>query len=337
MKSGTKPLFSIGVTTYKRKEMLKECLNSIIRQTFSDFEVVVGNDCPEEKISIEELGIKDARVRLVNYTENIGEVANMNSLLKMSQGRYFTWFADDDMYAPTFLESIYASLVKFDFQPCVFTSYIMDTVFPGKEKIPTAVGNLLTGRQFLRGYLRRTVKTQGCYGVFDKEYIRRIGGIEQLGQGFSPYSDIQLAVRTGLLEKVVYIDAPLVFFRTHEKSISFTSPDIDAYSSSQMALLSKSVDVFRSERLSEDFHPNLFLLLRWCIKDIATVIHRSGSISRRQAIAYLLFIKRYISLLKGSSLYWRVIGLLARTALKLAIDIGKVKLNRVLRSSEDIM
>ena len=38
------PFFSIGVTTYNRKELLKQTLISIINQTFTDFEVIVGND-----------------------------------------------------------------------------------------------------------------------------------------------------------------------------------------------------------------------------------------------------------------------------------------------------
>ena len=38
------PFFSIGVTTYNRRELLKCTLDSIIKQKFSDFEVIVGND-----------------------------------------------------------------------------------------------------------------------------------------------------------------------------------------------------------------------------------------------------------------------------------------------------
>jgi glycosyltransferase involved in cell wall biosynthesis len=45
------PLFSIGVTTYMRRDLRKECLSSILQQAFRDLEIIVGNDYPEEKLS----------------------------------------------------------------------------------------------------------------------------------------------------------------------------------------------------------------------------------------------------------------------------------------------
>src|SRR3972149_4035428 len=117
------PFFSIGVTTYNRPELLKQTLASILVQTFSDFEVIVGNDNTQATLSAEPFGIKDPRVRFINHPQNLGELRNMNALLGMSRGRYFSWQFDDDGYAPNFLEAVYSSLVKFNFPPCIFTSY----------------------------------------------------------------------------------------------------------------------------------------------------------------------------------------------------------------------
>ena len=325
-----RPFFSIGVTTYDRIELLKECLSSILQQTFSDFEVIIGNDYTQETLSAEVLGIEDPRIRFVNYAQNLGELGNMNSLLRMGRGRYFTWLADDDMYVPAFLESVQASLVKFDFPPCVFTSYSGGTTFHDKVEGSLRQEQLFTGPRFVQLYLARKLKAVGCYGVFDREYIRQIGGIEQLGNGFSPYSDNLLVIRSGLLEKIVYIDAPLVFYRTHEGSISHTSTDLAAFRSAQEDLCRKSIMVFRSEALCEDFHSNLYLLLKWCIRDFTAVVRRSGLIDRRQVIAYLVFVKRYISLLKGSAFYWRAIGLVIRTSFRQVWHIGKQALLRTL-------
>jgi len=321
-----RPFFSIGVTTYNRKEMLKECLSSAIWQTFSDFELIVGNDYPQENISAELLGIHDPRIRFVNHAQNLGELRNMNALLAMSRGRYFTWLGDDDMYVPTFLQAVHAALVKFDFPPCVFTSYMRDAIFPEEVETSPAEGQLFEGRRFLQLYLTRTLKTLGSNGVFKKEYIMRIGGMEQLGASFSPYSDNLLAIRAGLLDKVVYIDAPLSFFRTHEESISATSTDLDAYSSAQAALCRKCINIFKSEGLRDNFHSNLFLLLWWCIIDFAAVILRAGSINKRQVFAYLAFLKRYMSFLKRPTLYWRRIGFLIITIIIQVLSLGKDKL-----------
>jgi len=63
----SQPFFSLGVTTYNRKTMLLEYLSSILGQTFSDFELIVGNDYIKENISTELVGVHDPRIRFVNH------------------------------------------------------------------------------------------------------------------------------------------------------------------------------------------------------------------------------------------------------------------------------
>jgi len=118
-----RPFFSIGVTTYDRKDLLKETLASIVQQRFTDFEVLVGNDFTQESLCGDSVGVQDPRVQFLNHPENLGELRNMNLLLTRSRGRYFTWLADDDLYAPDFLLAVHSALVRFEFPPCVFTSY----------------------------------------------------------------------------------------------------------------------------------------------------------------------------------------------------------------------
>lgn len=297
--NSSKPFFSIGVTTYNRPEMLKECLHSILGQTFPDFEVIIGNDYTMQELSGRFLNIDDPRLRFINHHRNLGEANNMNYLLEISQGKYFTWLADDDLYAPNFLEMINLALDKYSFPPCVFTSYMQGRSLPERlEKVEADI-QVLDRRQFLQKYLSRQLKVIGCYGVFDRQYIRQLGGIEQLGDGFSPYSDNLLAIKTGLQKKAVYIDAPLIFFRTHDQSISYASPDVDAYGTAQKDLLSKSLEAFKSEGLSSDFHSNLFLLLKWCLSNYCTVMRRSGSLKFRKLIRYILFLISYLKHLEG--------------------------------------
>ena len=77
--------------------MLLECLYSILQQTFTDFEVIVGNDYVEEKINADILDIDDSRINFVNHEINLGEIKNMNWLLDNASGKYFTWLADDEL------------------------------------------------------------------------------------------------------------------------------------------------------------------------------------------------------------------------------------------------
>jgi glycosyltransferase involved in cell wall biosynthesis len=316
-----KPFFSIGVTTYDRFDLLKETISSILSQSFGDFELLVGNDNTERIIDATSLGFEDERIRYINHHQNLGWIGNMNYMLNVSNGRYFTWLGDDDMYAPTFLEMIRLALDKYDFSPCVFTSYMQGPSLPERLKEVEADIQVFDRRQFLQKYLSRQLKALGCYGVFDRQYIRQLGGIEQLGNGFSPYSDSLLAIKASLQKRVVYINTPLIFFRTHDQSISWVSPDVDAYSSAQKDLLSKSLEIFASEGLNDDFHSNLFLLLKWCLSNYCTVMRRSGSLQFGKLIRYLLFLMSYLKELKGHRREMMVVIL--RSTYKLMVQMAK--------------
>lgn len=327
------PFFSIAVTTYNRRELLKEALMSIINQTFVDFEVLVGNDYVQEPVYPEMMGVDDPRIKFINHPQNLGEINNMNYLLSESKGRYFTWLADDDLYSLDFLETVYTALSNLDFPPCAYTSFQMGSAYQTVE-IPTdQTYNLFTGKEFLQKYLRRSLETLGCCGIFYRQYINRLGGIQQLGDNFSPYSDNLLAIQAGLLEQVIYIDAPLIFYRTHEESISFTSKDINAYISAQQDLVHKCLPILTNENLIEDYELNVYLLIKWCMEDIIGVAYRSGSMAGKKLTSHLLFLLRHMRKLKRIDLDLKLILLFSETILKGAIRLLYSTYSKSVRSS----
>ena len=176
-----KPFLSIGVTSYKRYDLLRECLTSILQQEFADFEIIVGNDYPEQKISAEFLGIDDPRIRYINHPRNMGPIHNANALLSMANGRYFTWLADDDMYLPSFLKTAHAFLMDCDYPSCIFTSYVQGESYPLAIEELEGKPEIYKGTEFLKQYLLKNIRTIGCYGVFASAYLRSIGGMEHIG------------------------------------------------------------------------------------------------------------------------------------------------------------
>lgn len=343
MEEARPPFFSIGVTTYDRVGMLIETLRSILGQTFSDYEVIVSNDNPSRNISADSLGINDSRVRFVNQAKNLGERFNMNFLLNESKGNYFTWFADDDLYHPDFLKNVHGAIVKFDFPSCVFTSYAMGSMPAGNKNISLKAETLFTGQEFLKRYLSRTLKIQGCYGIFDVRHLKQIGGIGRLGDGFYsdygnlpgnvffPYADNLLIIRSGLLEKVAFIDAPLIFYRVHEGSVSLINTDLNAYRSAQEDLFCKCVNIFNTEGLKDDFNNNLFLLLKWFIGDFISVACRVGFINPKQMILWIIFITKSMRLLKKTGLCLKLFVFAIESVIKDTNCICRAKLKFFLK------
>lgn len=335
------PFFSIGVTTYDRIEMLIETINSILEQTFSNFEVIVSNDNPNRIISSGSLGINDTRVKFINQPKTLGERSNMNFILGKAGGKYFTWFADDDLYQPNFLKTAYTAVINFGFPRCIFTAYTKDArLYKNNNTVQDS--RLINGREFLGQYLSRSLPTLGCYGVFDIAYLRDLGGIGQLGKGFSydlekmpenvffPYADNLLIIKSCLLEKIIYIDAPLIFYRFHKGSVSLRNTELEAYISAQDDLCNECVKIFNSEKLREDYRPNLSLLLKWCIKDFVTVSLRAGNINKSQLNAYFIFLKKYINFLKKTNFYWGILAFLIKNIFMLMLSMVKLKLKNFL-------
>lgn len=291
-----RPYFSIGVTTFDRHELLIETLKSVLGQTFGDFEVLVGNDNPAIPLTQAVLGISDPRIRILNHPTNLGEIGNMNELLAQSSGAYFTWLADDDLYATTFLQAVRDAHLRYEAPAVVFTNY--DS---GTECQPESVdyqGRIMQmeGRVFLRKYLSRNLRTLGCYGVFETQYLRSLGGMTKLGNGFSPYSDNLLVIRSGALEKLCYIDASLLFFRTHPDSISYSSDDVEAYVTAQEDLCAHAIQTLDVSTLQLDRRRNVYdLLSHWCLIFISHVLMRSDRNRGSFYWGYAKFLHKYSS------------------------------------------
>jgi glycosyltransferase involved in cell wall biosynthesis len=322
VKPHSQPYFSIGVTTYRRPKFLRQCIDSLLAQTYDDFEVLIGNDDPLERVSLESIGLSDQRIRIINRERNLGEIDNMNALLSESRGAYFTWLCDDDLHAPSFLEAISFVHKVHGIKECVFASYSME-----EDGVNSGAGfeqhiKLYSGNKFLIGYLKRDVKTQGCYGVFNRQYLLSQGGMKKLGSGTWPYSDCRLAVMAGALPKVAYIDLPLILFRAHADSLSYTCTDVDHISTAQEDYIDECIPVFQVSTCQSAYRTNLYHLLRWFVGDYMTVMRRSGRIQWGKMMRYLRFIcvrSRDLDVLRRMKIFMETIarGVRAMAALQL--------------------
>lgn len=302
-----KPLFSIGVTTYNRKNLLKQTLSSLLEQTFTDFEVIVGNDFPDEVLSAENLGIKDSRIKFINHKQNIGELENMNSLLSLAHGRYFTWQFDDDPVAPNFLRDVYSALTKFDFPLCVFTSYLLIygvSTHKFRNNCNVQI-QLFSGKDFLRTYLSGRLKTMGCCGFYNRDYLKSIGGVQRLTDGpMALYTENLLLIRVGLLPEVAYIDAPLVSSRVHKNSWTCSNNDVELFKQAGKNLIRESITILSKAELRDDFQENISSLLKFILSSVVVKsVMRNKRINNQEIQEYLSFIEKEFEPLRGSPQY----------------------------------
>jgi len=97
--------FSIGIPAYKAK-FLKECIDSVLSQTYSDFELIIVNDASPEDIDSIVKEYRDPRIRYFKNEKNTGTkniVDNWNICLFLSQGDFFVLMGDDDKMMSNYL------------------------------------------------------------------------------------------------------------------------------------------------------------------------------------------------------------------------------------------
>jgi glycosyltransferase involved in cell wall biosynthesis len=109
------PLISVLVPVYNVQEYLAECLDSVLNQTFQDFEVICINDGSTDasREIIASYLEKDSRLRVVDQV-NSGYGAAMNKGLDNVRGRYVAILESDDFYELQILELLYQAISNFD-------------------------------------------------------------------------------------------------------------------------------------------------------------------------------------------------------------------------------
>lgn len=232
------PEISIGVTTYNRTEFLREAVTSVLSQSFKDFELIISNDYLAVPVTWDSLGLEiDARIRIVNQTVNLGEVNNMNFLLDAARGKWFVWLADDDLLHPEFLLiALRAIRSSVENEPAGFYSNFVAAVSPSgifPRELKQAKFKSFNSSDFLQNYSARKIALVGTYGLLRTDLLRKFGGIELLGNSFGPYSDNLIPMMLVCQGKLVWLDEPLVFLRTHPESLSCKSTDLSAFTSAE--------------------------------------------------------------------------------------------------------
>jgi glycosyltransferase involved in cell wall biosynthesis len=91
------PLLSVTVLNYNYARYLPQCLDSILAQTVTDFELILINDCStDNSLEVIEQYLADPRIRLVNHVTNRGFVPSLVEGAQLSRGKYITVISADD-------------------------------------------------------------------------------------------------------------------------------------------------------------------------------------------------------------------------------------------------
>ncbi len=103
--STTAPKVSIGLPVRNGQDYLAEAIDSILAQTWADFELVISDNASTDATEriCRTYAVQDRRIRYHRMDRDIGAAGNFNFVFRQGRGAYFKWAAADDLIEPEFL------------------------------------------------------------------------------------------------------------------------------------------------------------------------------------------------------------------------------------------
>ena len=221
----TPPRVSIALPVYNGEKYLEKALDSILSQTFSDFELIISDNASTDRTQeiCQTYVAKDQRIRYSRNQENLGAAKNYNRVVEVCSGKYFKWIAHDDVYAPEYLERCVEIL---DHKPDIILCYPR-TVFIDEDD--QVIDYYIDGfdlrspkpHKRFRDALNASSWCNPVLGLIRIDYLRRTVLI-----GNYPSSDKVLLAELALLGQYYEIPEHLFFRRLHsQNSVKINTTD----------------------------------------------------------------------------------------------------------------
>lgn len=142
------PKVSVILPTYNRAAILHNAVQSVLTQTFSDFELLIIDDCSKDETRQVVSSMTDKRIRFVSLEKNSGGGASRNAGIFRSKGEYIAFIDDDDRWLPdkletqlSFLENKPVDLCYCAVKKTYWSKYLKQTRFnrPKSENLHKAI------------------------------------------------------------------------------------------------------------------------------------------------------------------------------------------------------
>lgn len=176
-------MITVVTPTYKRHQYLKNAIDSVLAQSYKDFEMIVVDDNPpesEERVWTEDVirEISDSRVHYIKNEKNLGGAGSRNRAIEMAKGEYIAFLDDDDMYLPDRLRVQYEAMKEHDWEVCVMdgATFKYETGEPVSER-HQHLWNGMTNDELIRSHLMYHISGTNSF-MFRTDFIRKIGGFD---------------------------------------------------------------------------------------------------------------------------------------------------------------
>jgi hypothetical protein len=213
------PPLSIGLPVYNGARYLRETLDSILSQSFGDFELIISDNASSDATGeiAQEAARADARVRYTRNPINIGAAGNFNRVFQLASAPLFKWACADDCLAEGFLDAAVRELGQ---HREVVLCYGGITLIDGDGRELGRCEQRLDLREAaVEARFRRARMHTGLLNVL--QGVMRSDALHRSApQGAYPGSDEVLVAELSLKGRIHEIAAPMLFRRMHPMAAS---------------------------------------------------------------------------------------------------------------------
>jgi glycosyltransferase involved in cell wall biosynthesis len=194
------PFFSVIIPLYNKENFIKNTLQSVLNQTFFDFEIIIINDGSTDQSENIVLEFQDPRIRYY-VQKNQGVSVARNYGIRLAQSKYITFIDADDFWYPNFLASMHQTIHRFPEQKVFAAAIEIETpknIFPAAYSIQKTSD--FEEVNYFEASSKESVIWTSC-SIFHRLVFEKVGNFDitiKSGQ------DTDLWIRIGLIYPVLF-------------------------------------------------------------------------------------------------------------------------------------
>ena len=171
-KSAERPLISVIMPVYNRKDIMMDSINSVLCQTYDNFELIIVDDASTDGTAEFLKEFKHEKIRTFFHTENKDCCGARNTGLRQVKGEYIAYLDSDNLMGEKFLEANLGVFLKYPDAYCVYSAQARYGNFE------SSIGNILFGPLNKTALLNKNYIDANCI-FHKKEVFDKIGGFDE--------------------------------------------------------------------------------------------------------------------------------------------------------------
>jgi len=215
------PTISVIIPVYNGEKTIKQTIESVLNQTFRDFELLIINDGSQDATLEIIQAINDERIQVFSY-QNSGVSASRNRALTKAKGEFISFIDADDLWTPNKLE---LQLKALQDNPQAAVAYSWSDWIDESGQFLRSGGHITVNGKAYEKLLLRDFIESGSNPLIRKQALDEVGCFEQ---SVTPAEDWDMWLRLAARYEFVTVEVPQILYRISPNSASFNIVKMEA-------------------------------------------------------------------------------------------------------------